>query len=202
MRALSLCLLLLLSVSSLPAGAQPLDVIDLGVIPLPGPITLTPLPEAACEVGELGFEVLPTGFFGRGFLDSGLGPDFVIRNRRQWCEFWRTAHSGLYRSDTGLPPPCDKSLVDFRNELVIATLGGAGTCIAVAVERIEQKPGSRDVTVFVNDIQYVTANGCGCLQFVNYPVQAVVVAEPIGRVEFVHEGKVQELCSAVLTPAD
>lgn len=142
---------------------------------------LISLPEPACGVGEIGFEVVPLAEARISILESG-GPDFVIRNQRQWCEFWRFTHSGLEN-----PPTCDRSVAD--TELVIATTSvGGSTCYGIAIERIQQLPGSRDVTVFVNDIN--PGNGCICGAGFGRPLQAVVVAEPIARVEFVHEPKV------------
>lgn len=190
MRILSHCLLLILSAAALSARAEELilePIIDLGVIPMPRAGGIISLPQPTCGVGELGFEIvqLNNEFDGASGRNFPLGPpgsrDFVIRTERRWCEWWQIAHSHLET-----PPPCNLSLVDFSTELVIATTrSGEDTCHGVAVKRIEQVPGTRDIDVIVSDVN--PGAECLCGPAFVWPIQAVIVAEPVGRVTFVHQ---------------
>lgn len=135
---------------------------------------------------DVAFEEIFVGDFGL-FYD---GPtDLVIRNERQWCEFWEQAHGR--RAE---PPPCDLSLVDFRHEVVIASsMPGSNGCVGIGIANIESGRGHRrglgrrrgGLRVFVRDI--VPGRNCLCTQSFVFPVRAVVVSKPVGRVSFIHE---------------
>lgn len=107
--------------------------------------------------------------------------DLVIRDEEQWCAFQERVNSG-----SSPPPPCDTSLVDFENEVVIATAIGSrpNTCYSVDITRIEAKPSRRIVEVVVEET--APGTGCGCFLAFVQPTLAVVVDKPIGRVDFVH----------------
>lgn len=135
--------------------------------------------------GEVEFEEL---LFGgpshRQFPSSYNGPtDLVIRNERQWCQFWELAHGN--RTD---PPPCDTSLVDFRREAVIATArAGSNGCVTVDLVGLEasEQYGRFLLTALVRDTG--PGRGCICSAAFVFRVKAYVVSEPMGLVDFVHE---------------
>jgi hypothetical protein len=132
------------------------------------------------------FEEIFFGDFGH-FYD---GPtDLVIRNERQWCEFWKQAHGIRVE-----PPPCDLTLVDFRHEVVIASsIRGSNGCVGIGIANIESGRRHRrglgrrrgGLRVFVRDI--VPGRNCICTQSFVFRVRAVVVSKPVGRVSFIHE---------------
>ena len=127
---------------------------------------------------EVAFAEVLVGDFGL-FYD---GPsDLVIRNQRQWCEFWEQAHDT--RAD---PPSCDLSLLDFRHEVVIASaIAGGNGCYRIDITGIEAEPGRGELRVFARDT--VPDRHCICTQAMVFRVQAVVVSRPVGRVRFIHE---------------
>lgn len=154
--------------------------------------------------GEVSFEEILFGDLGGGY---GGPTDFVIRNPRQWCDFWRQAHSRLIE-----PLPCDRSLVDFRRDVVIASaFGGPNGCFGVEITDItawrrhryqHQRGLGRDrgrgrLRVFVRDI--VPGTGCICTQSLVFPVRAVVVSKPVGRVRFVHQAETLQ-CPGIASP--
>ena len=132
----------------------------------------------ASDGADVAFEEVLLGQFSL-FYD---GPsDLVIRNEGQWCEFWEQAHGN--RSE---PPPCDLSLVDFRDEAVIASaIGGSNGCVTINITHIEAGHGRGSLRVFVRDT--VPGPFCICTQSLVFPVHAVVVSKPVGRVRFIHE---------------
>lgn len=133
----------------------------------------------ACSGDAVAFEEVLFGNF-RPFYD---GPtDLVIRNERQWCEFWKQAHGNR----TG-PPRCDRSLVDFRHEVVIASaLAGSNGCYTIDIIRIEAgQRGRGALRVFARDT--VPGPHCICTLSLVFRVKAVVVSKPVGRVLFIHE---------------
>lgn len=137
--------------------------------------------EAEASNGDdVAFEEVLLGDFGL-FYDGPL--DLVIRNERQWCEFWMEAHGS--RAE---PLPCDLSLIDFRHELVIAsaTVGSNG-CFGINIPQIERerRRGRGRLRVFVREI--IPGRNCICTQAFVFPVRAVVVSKPVGRVGFIHE---------------
>jgi len=78
------------------------------IILLVASLLLLGVPAAqASSDDDVAFEEVLVGDF--GFFYDGPS-DLVIRNQRQWCEFWEQAHGT--RAD---PPSCDLSLVDFRH---------------------------------------------------------------------------------------
>ena len=134
---------------------------------------------------DVAFEEILVGDFGVRYD----GPtDLVIRNERQWCDFWEKAHA--IRTE---PPPCDLSLVDFRREAVIATaVAGSNGCVRTDITHIETRRGHRarggrrgGLRVFVRDA--FPGRNCLCTLSFVFPVQAVVVSKPVGRVRFMHE---------------
>jgi len=139
----------------------------------------------ACEEDDVAFEVVLLQSFPFSF---DAPRDFVIRNERQWCTFWRQVHLNLDPA-----PACDRAAIDFRHELVIASTTGSGPngCYGVDIPEIKRIRG-RGIRVFVNE--RIPGPDCLCtLSFVS-PIQAVVVSEPVERVEFVHEETVLD-CS-------
>jgi len=127
---------------------------------------------------DVEFEEILAGDFGLSYD----GPtDLVIRNERQWCEFWEQAHG--VRTE---PPPCDLSVVDFRHEAVIASaFAGSNGCISIDITHIEARHGRGDLSVFTRDT--VPGRSCLCTLSFVFPVHAVVVSKPVGRVSFIHD---------------
>jgi hypothetical protein len=154
----------------------------------------------ASDRDDVEFEEIFVGDFGL-FYD---GPtDLVIRNERQWCEFWIQAHGR--RAE---PPPCDLSLVDFRHEVVIASSNrGNNGCVRVGIADIEagrwhqRGLGSRrgGLRVFVRDT--FPGRNCLCTQSFVFPVRAVVVSKPVGRVSFIHETVISQ-CERIVIDLD
>ena len=133
-----------------------------------------------CSGGDaVAFEEILVGDF-RPFHD---GPsDLVIRNERQWCEFWGQAHG--IRTE---PPRCDRSLVDFRHEVVIASaITGPSGCYTIDITHIEAvQRGRGALRVFTRDT--VPGPNCICTLSLVFRVKAVVVSKPVGRVVFIHD---------------
>jgi hypothetical protein len=147
-----------------------------GLLLLPGAAGIA---ESGTNERPLEFRHVLSGSFSPFFF-SGL-PDRVIRNQQQWCRFWEAAHATLVD-----PPACDRSLVDFRREVVITTgVPGPDGCHGIEIDGIEARRGRQVVRVYANDI--VPGMACICTQSVVYPVLAVAVRRTIGRVRFVHE---------------
>lgn len=115
-------------------------------------------------------------------LDFMEPESFVLRSAEAWCDFWADAHSSQTE-----PPACEPGLVDFDHETVLAVTVGSrpNGCYGIAVDAIVtgEEPGS--VTVFVRE--QVPGPGCLCTQAFTSPTEAVVVANPVGSVDFVHE---------------
>jgi hypothetical protein len=115
--------------------------------------------------------------------------DFVLRNEEQWCRFWLEAHGALLE-----PPPCDRSVVDFRHEIAIASTTGSrpSGCYDVHVAQITRARGARRIRVLVDES--IPGANCGCTTAFVHPVEAVAVSKPVGPVEFVHRERPRD-CS-------
>ena len=149
------------------------------IILLVASLLLLGVPAAQASSGDnVAFEEVLFGDF--GFFYDGPS-DLVIRNPRQWCEFWNQTHGT--QTD---PPSCDLSLVDFQYEVVIASaIAGGNGCYRIDITRIEAGPGRGALRVFARDT--VPDRHCICTQSLVFRVQAVVVSKPVGRVRFIHE---------------
>jgi hypothetical protein len=98
------------------------------------------------------------------------------------------------------------SLVDFRHEVVIASsIRGSNGCVGIGIANIESGRRHRrglgrrrgGLRVFVRDI--VPGPNCICFQSLVFPVRAVVVSKPVGRVSFIHETAVLQ-CEGFTLP--
>jgi len=134
--------------------------------------------QPACVVDFVDFEVISLKSFGI-FAEPH---DFVIRNERQWCRFWRKAHAAFVE-----PPPCDRSAVDFQHEMVLASTSGPqpNACFGLRIAEITRVRGALGIQVFVDES--TPGPSCVCAAVIVFPVQAVVVSKPVGPVEFVHQ---------------
>ena len=116
----------------------------------------------------------------QGTPELSAPADLVIRDERQWCEFVAATLS---------PVPCDEFGIDFGREVVIASAIGArpNGCYSVAIRSITKIRRPRRLQVIVAEL--FPGRGCtiACTQAIVYPVAAVVVSKPVGRVEFLHQ---------------
>ena len=86
----------------------------------------------------------------------------VIRNERQWCEFW------------GWSKPCDTYGIDFSNEVALAVYVPQGTCSMGDLTEL-CSAGGRHLRVVVDVVAYIP-----CLPVVIPPVWDVIeVDKPV-----------------------
>lgn len=67
------------------------------------------------------------------------------------------------------------------------TVGGAGGCDGFHIESVERDGSRRAVETLVQHTFLLPGSLCGCTADFRVQAHAVVVARPIGSVEFVHE---------------
>lgn len=115
-------------------------------------------------------------------LALSVPEELVIRNEEEWCGFWARVHS-----DQVDPPACDDTVADFEEETILAVaLGSAPNgCHAIYVDGIVTGSEVGAMTVFVREVE--PGAGCLCTHSFTTPVEAVVVSNPVGSVEFVRE---------------
>lgn len=118
--------------------------------------------------------------------------DRVIRTQNDWRTLWEQVFA--FRDPV---PPCDVDLVDFRHEVVLASVrdpAGSG-CSNVQVERVRRVARHRRGRVLLVDVRDSDpGRGCLCTQSFQTPIHAVVVPRPVGRVYFAHSA-VDQVCS-------
>lgn len=123
--------------------------------------------------------------FDRGFGAVTLAPgDRVIRSQEDWCAFWDDLHRRFFPA-----PPCDTGLIDFSEEVVLATIGAmfSSGCWDVEIVRVERLAGPpHDRALLVDVRETAPGPGCLCTDAFQTPVQAVVVPGTVRRVYFAH----------------
>jgi hypothetical protein len=143
-----------------------------GLLPLPLPAESESQQEASCNVE---FEVLLERQSSGLAVETGA----VIENRAEWCHHWELVHAGVFPA-----PPCDVTLVDFDEEIVILVALGSRPdgCHTVDVTCVHRSAGSGELSVVVTE----TAPGprCTCTQQVVQPVEAVKIDRPAGAARF------------------
>lgn len=110
--------------------------------------------------------------------DIQLTGDYVFGDEASWCAFWQAVKT-IERI-----PPLTCPAVDFRRELVIATVGSFGTCTGQGISAIERVGSRRAVEVTV--VEHYPDPTCLCVLWFHGSVSAVVVAKPVGDVAFTH----------------
>ena len=128
----------------------------------------------AAPVHQLEFE----GVFSGLSSDFHLAGDHVFRDEASWCDFWTEAFAF---------PPLACPAVDFRHQVVIASVGMVGGCSSFQIESVERIGSRRSVDVVVKHFYPGRDSNCICTAGVTMASRAVVVKRPIGDVAFVHE---------------
>lgn len=144
-----------------------------------------PQSASAAPRHSLDFEPVFSGSIGS--FDASLWGDYVFRNESSWCRFWREAFSAI-----SPPPACPA--VDFRHEVVIASVLMQCGCDSFQIESVERVGSRRAVDVLVKHLSPGPSQNCVCVASCSAVGRAVVVAKPIGNVEFVREN-VELSCS-------
>ena len=110
--------------------------------------------------------------------------DLVIEDEEAWCLFWDRLHSNQTPQ-----PPCDRDLVDFSHQAVLASAIGwrSNLCYSASITAVEPGGGER-LKVFVREI--APGPGCGCFLALATPVDVVVVDKPVSIADFFHETRI------------
>lgn len=137
------------------------------------------------------FETVYAGL--TGSFDTSLVGDHVFRNKRSWCAFWTEAFG-----EVSSPPACPA--VDFRHDVVLASLSQEGGCSRSQIDSITRVGRRRNVEVLVRHSFPAPGSNCVCLASFWHALQAVAVARPIRKVEFVHESVEFECQPRVFRP--
>jgi hypothetical protein len=140
-----------------------------------------PRTASAAPDHQLAFEAAFSGLSS----DFRLAGDFVFRDEAAWCDFWTVAFAS---------PPRACPAVDFRHQVVIASVGQTGGCSRSEIESVDRAGSRRAVDVVVKHFFPALDSGCTCTADIHVASRAVVVGKPIGAVEFVHES-VEFSCS-------